>query len=209
MTKTLASALVLGLLGLAGCPDIKTDPGEGGAGPTVQFDPAASIIPFPNNLVLDPTTGRVNLPQQCNEAIAQTVIRAGVLNTLDGFGTYESALQVTFSEAVDATTLAGHVLLFQRARGTSANDPATAKPIPVTLLLLGTIQLADKQFDEARKSYTKAAEMSPSVETLAGVLGAHALRPGKLHLEIAIAGLDRNRMVADAIFGDRLAVIGD
>jgi len=142
MTKTLASALVLGLLGLAGCPDIKTDPGEGGAGPTVQFDPAASIIPFPNNLVLDPTTGRVNLPQQCNEAIAQTVIRAGVLNTLDGFGTYESALQVTFSEAIDATTLAGHVLLLQRVRGTAAGDPAVAKAVLLTLIPGTTTQFS-------------------------------------------------------------------
>jgi dienelactone hydrolase len=140
MTKTLASALVLGLLGLAGCPDIKTDTGEGGAGPTVEFDPAASIIPFPNNLVLDPTTGRVNLPQQCNESLAQTVIRTSVINTLDGFGTYESALQVTFSEAIDMATLAGHVLLFQRARGTAANDPTAAKPIPVVLLQGTTMQ---------------------------------------------------------------------
>jgi len=142
MTKTLASALVLGLLGLAGCPDIKTDPGEGGAGPTVQFDPAASIIPFPNNLVLDPTTGRVNLPAQCNEGLAQTVIRAGVLNTLDGFGTYESALQVTFSEAIDATTLAGHVLLLQRVRGTAAGDPAVAKAVLLTLIPGTTTQFS-------------------------------------------------------------------
>jgi len=139
MTKTLACALVLGLLGLAGCPDIKTDSGEGG-GPTVEFDPAASIIPFPNNLVLDPTTGRVKLPLQCNESLAQTVIRTTVINTLDGFGTYESALQVTFSEALDQKTLDGHVLLFQRARGAAANDPATAKPIPVILLPGTTMQ---------------------------------------------------------------------
>ena len=35
--------------------------------PTVEFDPANSIVPFPNNLLLDPTTGKVNLPEQCNE----------------------------------------------------------------------------------------------------------------------------------------------
>jgi hypothetical protein len=134
MTKTLASSLVLGLLGLAGCSDIKTDPSsEGDAGPTVEFDPAASIIPFPNNLVLDPTTGLVNLPKQCNEGFGQTYIRTTLLNTLDGFGTYESALQVTFSEALDPKTLDGHVLLYQRAKGTAANAPATATPIPVIL----------------------------------------------------------------------------
>jgi len=134
MNKTLAASLVLGLVGLAGCPDIKTDTGEGVVGPTVQFDPAASVIPFPNNLVLDPTTGRVSLPTQCGEGLAQMVIRTELINKLDGFGTYESALQVTFSEALDAKTLDGHVLLYQRAKGMAANEPATAVPIPVTLL---------------------------------------------------------------------------
>jgi len=139
MTKTLASALVLGLLGLAGCSDSsKPD----ASGPTVEFDPSASIFPFPNNLVLDPTTGRVNLPQQCDEGLPQAVIRTTVLDTLDGFGTYESALQVTFSEAVDPTTLDGHVLLFQRLKGTAANDPAAAKPIPVTLSPGTTMQFS-------------------------------------------------------------------
>jgi len=134
MNKTLAASLVLGLVGLAGCPDIKTDTGEGDVGPTVEFDPSASIIPFPNNLALNPMTGRVSLPKQCNEGIAQTAIRTTLLNTLDGFGIYESALQVTFSEALDAKTLDGHVLLYQRAKGMTPNDPATATAIPVTLL---------------------------------------------------------------------------
>ena len=140
MNKTLAASLALGLVGLVGCPDIKTDTGEGAAGPTVQFDPAASILPFPNNLALDPTTHRVNLPKQCNESLAQTAIRTTLLNTLDGFGTYQSALQVTFSEAFDATTLDGHVLLYQRAKGMAPNAPASAMPIPVTLIPGMTLQ---------------------------------------------------------------------
>ncbi|HEX2685841.1 MAG TPA: hypothetical protein VHN14_04455 [Kofleriaceae bacterium] len=140
MNKTLAASLALGLVGLVGCPDIKTDTGEGNVGPTVQFDPSASIIPFPNNLVLDPTTGRVNLPKQCNESLAQGLIRTTLLNTLDGFGTYESALQVTFSEALDASTLTGHVLLYQRAKGTTPTDPGSAKAIPVMLTPVMTPQ---------------------------------------------------------------------
>lgn len=139
MNKTLASSLVLGLVGLAGCPDIKTDTGEADVAPTVQFDPSASIIPFPNNLALDPATGKVNLPKQCSEdgtlaGLGQTFIRTSLLNTLDGFGTYESALQVTFSEALDAKTLDGHVLLYQRAKGMTANAPGMATAIPVTLI---------------------------------------------------------------------------
>jgi dienelactone hydrolase len=108
----------------------------------VEFDPAASIIPFPNNLVLDPMTGKVALPKQCGESPAALVIRTTILNTLDGFGTYESALQVTFSEAVDPTTLDGHVLLYHRARDMTANDPAAAAPIPVTLIPTTTTRFA-------------------------------------------------------------------
>ena len=48
---------------LTGCPDVPTDTNDS-AGPYVEFDPANSIVPFPNNLALDPTTGKVNLPAQ-------------------------------------------------------------------------------------------------------------------------------------------------
>ncbi|MDB4958701.1 MAG: hypothetical protein JWO36_6270 [Myxococcales bacterium] len=129
---TLACALAIFA---SGCPDVKTDPGEGPGqivvGPTVEFDPASSVIPFPNNLVLDPMTGKVNLPKQCNESPAQTALRTGVLNKLDGFGTYEVGIQATFTAAVDPATLTDHVLLFQRAKAGVANDPAVEQPILV------------------------------------------------------------------------------
>src|SRR4051812_41963959 len=134
---SLACSLVVGLVGLAGCPDVGTDTGEGTSGPTVQFDPANSVIPFPNNLVLDPATGKVKLPQQCQESAAQSFIRQTLLNTLDGFGTYESALQVTFSEPVDVTSLDGKVLIYQRAKGATPNDPAGAQPVPVAAFIPG------------------------------------------------------------------------
>ncbi len=134
MNKTLASSLVLGLIALAGCPDIKTDPDEEVVGdsdaPIVEFDPGSSIIPFPNNLVLDPATGKVSLPKQCGEGVAQTVIRTNLLNTLDGFGTYESALQVTFSEMLDPASLTGHVLVYQLVKAGTPNDPTKATAIP-------------------------------------------------------------------------------
>jgi alpha-beta hydrolase superfamily lysophospholipase len=139
MTKTLASGFVLGLLGLAACLDIPIDQDETAPkqeGPIVQFDPAESIIPFPNNLVLNPMTGKVSLPAQCGESIAATVIRTSLLNKLDGFGSYESAMQVTFSAAVDTASLTNHVLLYDTAA------TGTATPIPVTVIA-GTT----KQFD--------------------------------------------------------------
>lgn len=186
MNKTLASSLVLGLVGLAGCPDIKTDTGEAHVAPTVDFDPSASIIPFPNNLALDPATGRVSLPKQCSEdgtpaGIGQTFIRTSLLNTLDGFGTYESALQVTFSEAIDAKTLDGHVLLYQRAKGMTANAPGMATAIPVTLIpgmtkqfsadcssskMVTSLTIIAKGVLEQRSTYTVA--LTKGIKTASG-----------------------------------------
>lgn len=51
--------------------------------PEATFDPAASIIPFPNNLLISPTTGRVNLPVPAMAGTQQQLVLG--LNTLDGF----------------------------------------------------------------------------------------------------------------------------
>ncbi len=135
--KWLAPFLVSGLLvGASGCPDVKVDPGEGvddmpTAGPIVEFDPSNKIIPFPNNLLLDPTTGKVNVPASCGEGPASMATRVGVVNQLDGFGTFETVMTVTFTEAVDLATVTPNVVLYKRATGATAVDPTTAMPIPV------------------------------------------------------------------------------
>ncbi len=134
------------LLLLAGCPSIGgPDPGEGSDlppidGPTVEFDPASGIVPFPNNLVVNPMTGKVNLPMQACESPTAAGIRTGILNTLDGFGTYESGIQVTFTEAVDPTTLANNVLLYERVQGANALPAASAAPIPVVVTPAKTLR---------------------------------------------------------------------
>ena len=126
-------------LAATGCPDVKVDPGEGvgdpsSAGPTVEFDPANKIVPFPNNLLLDPATGKVTLPKQCGETAASGAIRTTVLNRLDGFGTYETALQVTFTAPVDPASVDGHVVLYKRAAGGTAVTPADAMPVPIRVV---------------------------------------------------------------------------
>lgn len=113
MRKTSTCLLVIAM---AGCPDAEVDPGEGSdfvLPPTVEFDPASSIIPFPNDLVRDPTTGRVSLPAAPCETPAQTALREGTLNQLDGFGTFETAITVTFTQPVDPNSIPNHILLFQ------------------------------------------------------------------------------------------------
>ena len=124
--------MVLVLIGAAGCPDVDVDENEvGTAGPQVEFDPAGSVIPFPNNLLIDPATGLVNLPAQCNESPTSKALREQVLNKLDGFGTYEVGIQATFTDPVDMASLADHVVLYKRVAGTSAIDPGAAQPVPV------------------------------------------------------------------------------
>ncbi len=145
MHKSLLAWLVPGLLiGAAGCPDIKVDSGEGVSGPVVEFDPAHKVLPFPSNLTLDPATGKVNLPEQCNESAASAATRTKVLNALDGFGTFELPMQATFSEAFDEASLAGKVVLYKRASGGTAIDPATATAIPVRIIKGTTIRYGNQ-----------------------------------------------------------------
>jgi pimeloyl-ACP methyl ester carboxylesterase len=123
-------ALGLGIaIGSSGCaPSIDNDGPEGSDGPTVEFDPGASIIPFPNNLVISPTTGRVTLPAQCNESPTSTAVRTGVLNTLDGFGTFKTVLQFTLTEPPDAATLTSdNIKLYRRL-------PPDPNPVPIVIL---------------------------------------------------------------------------
>jgi dienelactone hydrolase len=153
MKKYLAWFIPSFVLGATGCPDVNVDPGEGvndttPSGPVAEFDPANKVIPFPNNLVLDPATGKVNLPRQCNEGALAQATRENVLNKLDGFGTYETAMQITFSEPVDEASLAGHVVLYKRASGATAVDPASATAVPLKLIKGTTVRYADQSMLE-------------------------------------------------------------
>ncbi len=155
MHKKLLAWLVPGLLlGATGCPDVNVDPGEGVGDmptgtPVVEFDPANSVLPFPNNLALDPKTGKVNLPEQCNESATTAFIRTKILNTLDGFGTFELPMQVTFSEAVDETTLTDRVVLYKLASAGTAVDPAASTAIPLRLIKSTTIRYANRKDPKA------------------------------------------------------------
>jgi hypothetical protein len=123
--------LVAGMVGVVsvGCaPDIQVDEGEGVA-PVVEFDPGNSIIPFPNNLLLDPMTGEVNLPEQCNEGPAQTALRELVLNELNGFGTFKTQIVVNTTEPVAASSLEGRVKMFKRADTGGGAVGAGADPV--------------------------------------------------------------------------------
>ena len=127
MKNLLACLLVVAT---SGCPSVETSPPVP-AGPTVEFDPANNIVPFPNNLVLNPMTGKVNLPAQACESPTAMAIRTGVLNTLDGFGTFEAGIQVTLTAPADMASAQKAVVLYKRA----ANGMDLGTPQQVSILV--------------------------------------------------------------------------
>lgn len=135
MKNTLALA---GAIAAASCVSVDLDPNEKSevvsTGPLVEFDPGKSIIPFPNNLLIDRATGTVNLPAQCGESATGAALRQLVLNKLDGFGTFKSAMRITLTEAVDMTSLTDNIVMYRRATGAVPVDPAAATKIPLVFI---------------------------------------------------------------------------
>jgi pimeloyl-ACP methyl ester carboxylesterase len=152
MTKWLA---YFSLALLAGCPSTDVDPGEvGPPGPTAEFDPSNRIVPFPNNLLLDPATGKLDLPAGCNsvdanldgipdggpESATAMALREQVLNQLDGFGAFKTTINVTFTEVVDAASLTGKVHLYRIASGGMPVAPADSDEIAVIATPVDTVR---------------------------------------------------------------------
>ena len=108
--------------------------------PQIQdFDPSNSIIPFPNILLLSPTTGLNTLPATCGESVGAQGLRQGVLNTLDGVGTWLPAVYATFTAQVDLASTEGRVFLVKQVA-----DPTEAEAVPAQIGRFQTVR-----YDEA------------------------------------------------------------
>jgi dienelactone hydrolase len=130
---------------VAGCTeDVEVDAGEttSVAVPVAEFDPGQRIIPLPNALLMNPATGRLNVPASCGELPGSGAERLrNTINQLDGFGTSEQNLVATFSEPVDPESLEGHVFLFRVAeRGRPVLPPEA--PLAVDVLTTSTQRAA-------------------------------------------------------------------
>lgn len=147
MRKTGAGLLfyAVGVSGLlvSGCAkEVKVDPNEVNPvarGAAVQFDPSRGAIPFPNNLIRNPETGKLALPSQCGESPLQTDARVNGLNTLNGFASLQPAMRITFDKPVDVASLglgtaSQKIKLMKRLTGTTPSDPATAASIPFVVI---------------------------------------------------------------------------
>ena len=98
------------------------------------FDPNVGIVPFPNEVLLDLTTGLVNLPVSDSDPEALKNLVGG-LNTLDGFSTVGS-LTTGFSRPLDPDSL----ILAEDAEFVDATDTVTNLP---GLLSSSSIGIAD------------------------------------------------------------------
>ncbi|HVZ32404.1 MAG TPA: hypothetical protein VG963_08260, partial [Polyangiaceae bacterium] len=114
--------LGLGSLQLACVESVKVDESERASvlaqnvPPIAEFDPASNIVPLPNQLLVDPQSGRLTLPPSCGETPGSAAANLRIaLEQLDGFGTSKARLAATFSAAPDPESLAGHVFVVRLA----------------------------------------------------------------------------------------------
>ncbi|HEU4576897.1 MAG TPA: hypothetical protein VFS67_01485 [Polyangiaceae bacterium] len=139
----------LATLQLACVESVETDPAEQGPTleasrpPVAEFDPAQRVVPLPNSLLIDPATGRVNVPPSCGEEPGSSAERLRLaLNQLDGFGTSRMSLVATFSAAVDVGSTPGHVFLVRLAEH-GVPLPRFEGLVPVDVVAGGSQRFAD------------------------------------------------------------------
>ncbi|MFM2161174.1 MAG: hypothetical protein RLZZ383_686 [Pseudomonadota bacterium] len=89
--------MLTALLLAGACRPLTLDPPTARA--VVVYDPSAGTVPTPNDLLYDPTSGRLALPIDDDQPAAERALR-GMLNTTDGWST-TSTVRFTLSEPVD------------------------------------------------------------------------------------------------------------
>ena len=95
------------------------------------FDPAAGVVPFPNNLLFGGSAdGTLNIPVSDPDNLADPRV---VLNALDGFSTV-APLTAQFSSALKADTVkaGGTVRIFEVALVNPFLNPTTTTPFAIT-----------------------------------------------------------------------------
>lgn len=123
---------LVGALAIAACtPDIpKTTSTDH---PIIAFDPAASVpvVPTPNDLAIDPTTGKVNAPIDPSSSAANQEFTRDYVNTLDGFpeGTPVASTPIVGGELNPASVNASSVLVSDLTVAASGGDPSVAATI--------------------------------------------------------------------------------
>ncbi len=119
--RSLLTLLALPLF-LIACSDSVDEQLQGSptGGFVALFDPGSAVIPFPSSLLFSGSLdGTLNIPLSGTASDGPRI----AMNTLDGFSTV-APMSTGFSEAIDATTVAGAVRIFE----------ATAHPATTAIL---------------------------------------------------------------------------
>ncbi len=88
-----------------------------------EFDPAASVVPLPNDLARDPTTGKVVVPPSATDTAAQKEFNEKYLGALTGFPS-ESTASVVFDGNLDPASVNAQTVL---------GLDLTAAPAPIAI----------------------------------------------------------------------------
>lgn len=123
---------LVGALAVAACtPEVPKT--EAVAHPIVAFDPAAAVpvVPTPNDLAIDPTTGKVNAPIDPSTSAANQEFTRDYLNTLDGFppGTTAESTPVMGGDLDPASVTPASVIVNDLTAAAMGQDPSVAATI--------------------------------------------------------------------------------
>jgi dienelactone hydrolase len=109
--------------------------------PSVIYNPSALQIPTPTDLVLNATTGKLNIPQQGPESPLVTQLRTQGFNQLDGYSTVLPPIEINFTAPIDAASLAGHVFLYRIETDGVPSDPTVEAPVALGVALAKPTEL--------------------------------------------------------------------
>jgi pimeloyl-ACP methyl ester carboxylesterase len=156
-----------GLL-LAGCGGSTSDNYSESEAPGgyVLFSSDTGNIPYPNDILIDPTTGKINFdtsPEDSDYAVKSA------LNTLDGFST-TAPVTVGVSDEVDTATLKDNVLLIDTTAGPLVYDQdyvASYQNGKIAILPLHPFKSSNRYIVVLRKGIkaTNGREIEPDYPT--------------------------------------------
>ncbi len=112
-------AITIGFVSLGCSRDVLVDNDGDAAVVRALWDPSTSTLPTPTDLVRDDATGRLELPLDPSLPAAELELRR-YLNSLDGYPV-SIALSLPLSDAIDTSTAADALYVFEQASGSRLN----------------------------------------------------------------------------------------